>query len=279
MSALFERQPGAFIHSLQVTRDIEPRQIPFLHSDTFFTKNPSREGANIPGRILAKAFTDVKSNWMYSAAIQLTLDGDEPVWSKDGWSFTPVSISKLPDIANSTRLQNIGESAEARPFSSTVNLTIQTTAMRARLICEPRSEDVMNTSSWLQTVHFKRFSNSTKGPVNNSPAFDITPIMFTNRSTSMLAHPGRFACCLNQSSGTYPQSIAMGYWSANDGNVFPHPVEQWPLNMTVKWLYGPAAPWPADIEILSKVRNGNGRDDWGFGSTQSAFMVPTPQTS
>ena len=278
MSALFERQPGAFIHSLQIARDIEPRQNPFLHSDTFITVMAGKTGSNIPGRILGKTFTDVESNWMYSAAIQLTLDGAEPTWSKDDWSFTPMSLSRLPDIANPTHLQNIGASSEKRPFASTVNLTVQTTAMRARLICEPRTEDIIDVSSWLQTVNFKRLSNSTRGPVNNSPVFDITPVMFMNHSTSILAHPGRVACCLNQSSSKYPQSIAIGYWSVNDGELFPHPVEQWPINMTVKWLYGPAAPWPADIEILSKVRNGVGADNWGYGSTQSAFMVNRPRT-
>jgi hypothetical protein len=200
MSVFFERQPGMLESSIRATRTIEPRQIPFLHPDTVLSNyidveltvpdtvfsNSFDVNADVPlhpsgaetiRSIIAKSFTNFASNWLYSATIELALSGIEPPWSKDGWSFNPGFFSALPDTANPTKLQKVGELAEnATPFLSTVNVTLQTTAMRARLDCSSIEEDIASVSYWLQTVHFKRLSNVTSGL--NTTGFELTQNMF-----------------------------------------------------------------------------------------------------
>jgi hypothetical protein len=279
MSVLFERQPGMLENSIQATRTIEPRQIPFLHpdallsDDTVLNSNATSypEGGNTIKSIIAKSFTTFESNWLYSATIELALSGTGPPWSKDGWSFNPVSFSALPDTANPIKLQKLGKLAEdATPFLSTVNVTLKTTALRARLDCSSIDEDIANVSSWLRTVHFKRLSNVTSGLINNSPGFELRQNMFHWPFTSPATHPGRVDCCLNNSTSD-PQQIATGYWSTNEGNFFPHLGTEWPKNFTVKWIHGLASPWPADIEMppISTPDKCLG----GFEDKHSHFMV------
>ncbi|KAH7402793.1 hypothetical protein BKA66DRAFT_480935 [Pyrenochaeta sp. MPI-SDFR-AT-0127] len=268
MSALFERESDTLLNTMQVDRAIEPRQLPFLHSDTFDDALLAFGRRKLPGRIVANTFSHLQSNWMYSATIQLALDGTEPSWSKDGWSFTPASFRALPDAANSTKIQNVGENVDEHGiFAPSVNITLETSAIRGRLECSPLDEDIANVSSWLETVRFERFSNSTKGPVTNSVGYDLTPNMFTHNSTSPLTHPGRLACCLNSSQSNEQGTVAIGYWSTNNGKYYPHSSAPWPINMTVKWIHGSASPWPADIEFLKDKEALS-----GYTPNQSSFM-------
>jgi hypothetical protein len=145
--------------------------------------------------------------------------------------------------------------------------------MRARLNCSSIEEDIASVSSWLQTVHFKRLSNVTSGL--NTTGFELKQNMFHWPFTSPATHPGRVNCCLNISTPD-PQPIAIGYWSTNEGNHFPHPGTEWPKNLTVKWIHGLASPWPVDIEtpLVSTLDKCSGDED-----ERSYFMVSHCQYS
>jgi hypothetical protein len=257
MSALFERQNSVLSHSIQALRFVEPRQIPHVTSDAYNAALSRGEEAGIngvPGRILKNLFTNAQSNWMYSATIQLTLDGAEPPWSKDRWSFLPVSLAPLPDSSNASQIQNLGAStAETSGLLTSTNFTFSTTATRARLECEA-IPDIANTSTWLEEVQYQKFRNSTRdGLTPTLTAYDPTHNMFGYNYTSLLTHPGRLACCLNQSLENQTQPLAIGYWSSTgDVQYWPNANKAWPMNVTVKWLRGLAMPWPSEINYLQK---------------------------
>jgi hypothetical protein len=271
MSALFARQHGVFLHTVEANRFVEPRQIPYLTHEFYNNRLQSGGGkADIPGRILKSLFSNAQTNWMYSATIQLALDGIEPPWSKEGWSFTPVTLPDLPDVSNASNIQNLGT---ARASTQAINVTMSTQAMRARLDCSaiPETND---TSTWLEEVPLDELRNSSRSTHQDRTAYDLTSNMFSRDYTSLLTHPGRISCCLNASIGQYPQPLAVGYWSSTgDVQRWPNANRQWPMNLTVKWLRGPAAPWPTEFN-MSRL------DENGYYIPRSKFMfteVPSLQ--
>jgi hypothetical protein len=255
MSALFERQHGVFLHTVEANRLVEPRQIPYLTQEYY--NNKFRSGTSrpeIPGRILKRLFSDAQTDWMYSATIQLALDGIEPPWSKDGWSFTPVTLPDLPDVSNASNIQNLGT---GKGSTQAINVTMSTQAMKARLDCSPISE-ASNTSTWLEKIPLEEFGNSSRSTYQDRTAYGTTFTMFNRNYTSLLTHPGRISCCLNESTGQYPQPLAVGYWSSTgDVQRWPNEERQWPMNLTVKWLRGPAAPWPTGLNTSRLGESGS----------------------
>ncbi|KAF2828273.1 hypothetical protein CC86DRAFT_405278 [Ophiobolus disseminans] len=254
MSALFEREHGVLTTPLQVNRLVEPRQIPYLARDWYnrVLVQGDRQQSGIAGRVLGGMFANAQTNWMYSATIQLALNGVEPSWSKSGWSFLPLTLPDLPTSSNASHVQNIGAATPevTQPLSST-NFTFTTTATRARLECEsiPQVGDV---STWLDQVKFRQFPNSTQErPVPIQTGYEVTHIMFGYRYTSLLAHPGRVSCCRDPSRENETQSVAIGYWSTTgDIEQWPNEDVLWPRNVTVKWLRGLSAAWPTNVEML-----------------------------
>ena len=39
--------------------------------------------------------TNSTTNWMYSAVNQASMNGTEPLWTRDGWNFVPLDVSSL----------------------------------------------------------------------------------------------------------------------------------------------------------------------------------------
>jgi hypothetical protein len=264
MSALFERQHGVFLHTVEANRLVEPRQIPYLTQEYYpYMPIPEADKPEIPGRILTRLFSNAHTNWMYSATIQLALDGIEPPWSKEGWSFTPVTLPDLPDVSNASKIQNLGT---RKASTQAINVTMSTQAMRASLNCSPIPE-TNGTSTWLEEVSLENLWNSSRSPHQDRIAYDITSTMFGRNYTSLLTHPGRISCCLNASTGQYPQPLAVGYWSSTgDVQRWPNANRQWPMNLTVKWLRGPAAPWPTELPNMYRL------DSNGYFISRSEFM-------
>jgi hypothetical protein len=267
MSSLFERSQGTLAHSLVVPRHLELRQIPYISQDGYNRVLFSGTGAQsgVPGRIMTSMFTNAQTNWMYSATIQLTLDGFEPPWSKDGWSFWPVSLPDLPRSSNASYVQDIGSDTlgTLQPLAA-ANFTMTTTATRGRLECDNIPE-LGNTSTWLRQTRFRQFPNSTQGvkaPIRT--AYEVTPNMFRYNYTSLLTHPGLASCCIDTSKNQ-TQSIAIGYWSSTgDIQWWPNADVPWPMNVTIKWLRGLATPWPADTEFLKHDTNNSDRGRSGY---------------
>ncbi len=71
------------------------------------------------------------------------------------------------------------------------------------------------------------------------PPNSIEWIYFLN--TSILANPTQLTCCGN-GTGQTPTPAAVRYWSGNFPLIIPCADEPWPINFTVKWIYGHALP-------------------------------------
>ncbi|KAJ5289933.1 uncharacterized protein N7443_010186 [Penicillium atrosanguineum] len=266
MSALFDRGPGVVSQPITFERSIEIRDIPFVFpTEQSYYPSASNDYAAV---ILADLYKNLSTHWMYTATIQLALNGSQPAWSKDGWSFVPTQMTNLSTI----NLPNDLDASDQAVDGSQTNVSLATPAMRGRIECSEYPLDVfMNISNWLT---IKDISNHTiwntstipkdaKGayveggyqlgavapwtgtphpsmiyPVNTSDA-----ALSGNGScpgcTTVFVNPSQITCCENGSSSEWDPSVAVGYWSPNT-NLESFSTRQWHRNFTAKWLYGNA---------------------------------------
>jgi hypothetical protein len=239
MSALFERQQGTSLHTETTDRMLELRQVPRL--DTFTGDTHVRGNAAL--QALAKAYSNSATNWMYTGTIQLTLNGPEPAWSHEGWSFVPVDLSSLANTTSTAQTQSTGEVFDENgPIGTSLSaskISLTTSAIRARVECSPM--DMTNTSSWLYTWDLTNTTerNATLNPSNLKTGYGMKEILFEGESynTSTLTHPSLVYCCGN---GTETGNSAVGYWSSNNPNSFPHIEVEGVTNFTTKWIHGRA---------------------------------------
>jgi hypothetical protein len=82
---------------------------------------------------MAQLHRNLTAHWMYTATNQLALNGSEPAWSKDGWSFVPLDLRNvsllMPGKVDNKDQDDIGQ-------SSRVNVST-TPAIRGRIECSP----------------------------------------------------------------------------------------------------------------------------------------------
>ncbi|PSN74373.1 hypothetical protein BS50DRAFT_539590 [Corynespora cassiicola Philippines] len=241
MSALFEKETTNVITSVPVERSLELRQVPnLLAVDLDWVA-----GATGAKQILGQAFRGVSSNWMYTATIQMSLNGSHPSWSRDEWSFIPLNISHVDDSIN---LQNTGKAQDrTNEFASlsAVNVSVKTTALRARLDCTAIPE-ATNVSYWATETNLTNSFqwNTTLNPTDWESGYKLDTLLFEpgNYNTTMTTHYGSPICCSNSSSTDEDPTVGLGYWSfapgSKPGTLFPHAFQQWPFNFTSKWLHG-----------------------------------------
>lgn len=93
MSALWQKEAHVLTSRAVAAQLLQLRQIPHLNEGEV----PYQSGAadRVVGEVFGSAFDNVLNSWMYGAAIQLSFNGSEPAWSKDGWSFVPADISAI----------------------------------------------------------------------------------------------------------------------------------------------------------------------------------------
>ncbi|KAF2144855.1 uncharacterized protein K452DRAFT_343342 [Aplosporella prunicola CBS 121167] len=243
MSTLFQLEQNHLVHSATINRSFGLRQLPFLYTTTAMESMVDSEtyaGPTHTAEILAQVFTNPTTNWLYSATIQLSLNGSQPPWSLDGWSFVPLNLTGLSD-----GIQNIGNDTIENNFRFSTNASFSTPAIRGRLECSPyqgldntsawmRKWDLTNSSTWNQSTVPK---GATTGYELGTEAHD--PFSNNFFDTSFLANPSRPRCCVNGTSdGTPKGPAALGYWSPADPMTFPYPSDPWPRNFTTKWIYG-----------------------------------------
>lgn len=239
MSALFDSGDGTILHPLTINSTLELRSIPFVQPATVHKEYLDwKTGLNVNtdfdiqmGNMLEDELFNLKANWMYTAINQIALQGPEPVWSRDDWSFVPLD----PTLGESAFAS--GSGSNSRSSDSSANLTAHTPAIRARLDCSI-IDTTSNISSWLaaRDDDAKPYLNVT-GP---DEYYWLRPIMFEGISTTYAtAQGGSPQCCANSTEAgvqdeIYPP-IAIGYWTENwsalGGNTG---------NFTIKWIRGPA---------------------------------------
>ncbi|KAB8232676.1 DUF3433 domain-containing protein [Aspergillus alliaceus] len=254
MSALFQHETGVITETQMLERSLEVRQIPHIFTAVEYTV---RDASNFVASVIGQLHGNLTSHWIYTAANQLTLNGSEPAWSKDGWSFVPVDLRNV-----SFSLPGGTESNHQGGFSqnSRINVSFSTPAIRGRIECSPY-EGLSNLSSWLTVTDVSNSSLWTMNPSTGniktayqlgvgfkynsglpSMMFPLEPSRnFTNceRCTSIFANPSSVTCCGNGTSLEADPMAAIGYWSPNSNPASWNP-RTWQRNITTKWIHGHA---------------------------------------
>lgn len=241
MSALFYMEPSDIIHTTSLERGLKIRQSPFLYRFDVPQSTKGTYRIDIPAiKIISWLFSRLSTNWLHSSTIQLVLNGSQPSWSLNGWSFVPLDLSRI--VHNDSyqghegRIPNDALLDESR-------LSVSTTAMKGRLECTVY-QDLDTYSSWLELWDL---SDSTMwNPPSDPQALEIgyglrDAQWFANNffNTSILNNPSKPECCANNSKTTSnTEGSAIGYWSPADARDFPFLDSTWPKNFTIKWIYG-----------------------------------------
>ncbi|KAG9191876.1 hypothetical protein G6011_10610 [Alternaria panax] len=182
--------------------------------------------ARPPFEVLDNLLLDPPRRWLPGAAIQLSLNGTKPSWTQDGWSFVPLDLASILQTNAKTSM----------PYSK--NVTVTTSALRARLECEEVPE-FTNISTWLtQSNDIQSLGGSyeLKGLKNyysfNHTMFDDSPL-----NTSAFATSALLQCCSNETNGE-SETAVIGYWSPVDVENFPNTDSQWPITFVTNWIVG-----------------------------------------
>ncbi|KAI8634568.1 hypothetical protein F5Y19DRAFT_461290 [Xylariaceae sp. FL1651] len=260
MSSLWNRAPGALPDLMSVPRALELRSAPMLSPD-------SKSGS------IGAIFANISTSWMYGATTQLSLQGPEPPWSSEGWSFVPSDLS----VVSLQHFQQTGNSMMG--IDLPVNVTLETPAIRARLECSPY-DFLDDRAMWLTQWDLTDEDNwnTTANPGDLKTGYELGVYManspppsslylgqipgpydtyknFSGHYTTFFANSRRLQCCENK-TGDSVGSASIGYWSSNQqyGFAYPDISNTWPVNFTVKWIHGRpiqgimrAGEWPGDI--------------------------------
>lgn len=236
LSALFQQDVGYITDVVNLDRTLELRQTPHIRQvNTYYPPNFNTSDVDTDrpyvGDIIEGLFTNLTTNWMYTAEIQLTMKGPEPSWSKDGWSFVPVDLTQLGDakaVEDNTRLgQNLGNAQ-----SSAINVTLTTPAIRARVECT-RNDDIDDINTW-GTTSGEKVKRGAAPPGLNLPIHNgtghtvLSNLMFpSNVNYTPLTPDGKYiTCCTNQTEPSrvedYTAPITIGYWTSYFRNTSQH---------------------------------------------------------
>ena len=249
MSALWQRADGSRPGSMNLARSFEPRSEPHMYF--FVTGTAMGEGDPTGQTTLASFYGNLSTNWLYSATLELTYNGSEPGWSRDGWSFVPLDLSPIMDSAlyKNTPSDDTATTATNTANIKRANVTVTTPAIRGVLDCtELQTEN--NISSW--STHWD-LTNRSMWNVSHNPkvldrgyeinwSLDLGPDVGFD-TAPILSHEVTLLCCANTSSSSSPSAI--GYWSNNytpDQQYDFEPNWQYPRNFTMKWITGTPAP-------------------------------------
>lgn len=150
MSALFQHGQGELSRDETVARGLELREIPVLFEVDEYV-DPDRGNVRAAG-VLSNLFTKLSTNWMYSAIIQLALNGSQPPWSLDGWSFVPLDLSS---VINNGPVQNLRQESQWKNIPMETNVSVSTPALRGSIKCTPYDERKLqgNHSTWFREMN------------------------------------------------------------------------------------------------------------------------------
>lgn len=253
MSALWSKGPGAQSFDLDAARQLVPRRVPYLTTGQF---QYTSAAGNYRTQILSSLFQDMKTTWMYTATVQLALNGSEPAWSSDGWSFAPLDLSGVSAVASKRPIQYIGagtgNSSKSALLDSSLNVTVHTSATRARLECSDydfrsnpmawlTEQNVTDSDAWYVDLNPKLIDKGYELGLNAQNA--TTPMLHIENSTytTFYVAKWRLSCCDNVTDDQIGTG-SVGYWSS-DGNqdsftLWPDLTGSWPVTFTIKWIHG-----------------------------------------
>ncbi|KAF2016569.1 hypothetical protein BU24DRAFT_205296 [Aaosphaeria arxii CBS 175.79] len=241
MSAIWQRETDLKFDSIEVARTLQLREVPHLSS------GDSYKGSGFKTIIVGTTFENLTTNWMYSATLQLSLNASEPVWSKDGWSFVPVTTWNATHN-NKNRVRKNGSDS----LQSGSKVSVDVPAIRARMDCSALGQQLdqsnwltrqnMTDGIWNQTDLTKAWkqgytigcsSDRYGSPINfrlNTSSLD--PCEPLDWYTSLLPAGFPEKCCTG-SSDLRPGFASVGYWSP-----IHHVRYEDTRNFTIKWVHG-----------------------------------------
>lgn len=257
MSALFNRGPGNISQSVILNRTLEIRTIPFVFP-TWQSLYPSASN-DYAAEILSDLYSNMSTHWMYTATIQLALNGSQPAWSKDGWSFVPAEMDGIEKI-DSDMYKKLDAKDQAVDGVQS-NLSLSTPALRGRIECSaPPKEAFLNISNWLTPRDLSNLTYWNKSTIpdgldggyqlgrgwrNDDTPSVILPLTSPENTTECLGcttaflNPSEITCCANSTSNAWDPTVAVGYWSPNVHPNYSAP-RNWHLNFTAKVFHGKA---------------------------------------
>ena len=241
-SALFEQTTGMISDSVQLNHSLELRQTPHIrkrnerYPPNFNVDGRGVWGYDYVGETLIELFGNLTNNWLYSAVIEATLNGSEPQWSADGWSFIPVDLSELHGHKTSDNTKSLST------YGSLINVTLTTPAIRGRVECHQLEEIRNGSTTWV--------SNSTRV---DSETNKTEPYIYPNLQAfgSLLTPDAKYlSCCTNNTDKSRNAStlapMAIGFWTQQLGNASQY-ISGTTNNFTVKYIYGDATKPASDM--------------------------------
>lgn len=256
MAAMFERGPGITTNIAHLNSPYSIRQGSLTYNHTLNPYYYRGNGYSGQAPFLQDAMRFTTSDWMYSALDQITLDSQQPQWSRDGWSFSPVDVASLQSLRNVDHL-NLSKSQDNAhsPYVSLANSTLTTSALRARLQCD---KVVTENPSWFDKNEVDLFpsENSTEATEIRDKlrraGYVLPHTVFNNtvHETSIFSRTSAIQCCSNE---TDPEGRAsVGYWSQMNTSAWwgfdaslgmsawvGYGPDTWPPHFAVKWITGP----------------------------------------
>jgi hypothetical protein len=244
MAALFDQSSGILEQSISFNRTLELRRDPlFRNNNVTYDPHPPNSwhigfrSSPYIGPILEDTFATSDTDWMYTALLQTALNGPEPPWSRDGWSFIPLDLYQLPKQTSMTEGTDV-LSAGAPELGPVANFTVRTPAVRARLECNAFNE-AQNASHWLD------FHNATTYNISSYKSVYVpnTLMLGNNTSTWVTAQAIDVQCCFNSTRSPdlseQETTVTLGYWTETF-DIGDSEQKGTNGNLTIKWIHGTA---------------------------------------
>lgn len=275
MSALFERQQANVSQNFTLEQNLQIRQDPIL-TTVQVRDYPQSHWQDQARDVLLNLLLNPAKNWIPGATIQTSLNGTKLPWTHDEWSFLPFDLSRVPD---SKSVQSAsGAKSDNRAVRPT-NVTVRTSAIRARLDCSPIPE-VANAASWI--IHpdpdWEGRADYGLERYNNSYAFNGTMFDGSPSNTSVFGSTALINCCANDTAnGTTnaAKQAVMGFWSPTNAGAFPFEGKKWPMPFVTKWIVGK----PRELQPIDPFFSGRLLVFEEMPSLQAARCAPIIETA
>ncbi|RDW58610.1 hypothetical protein BP6252_13086 [Coleophoma cylindrospora] len=229
MSALWDKEIRTTVHLIEVSRQLELRQVPAVIEGTQAPTSLHIYPDETLPVLLDAVYGNYLTGWLYGALLETMDATSSPPWSKDAWSFAPVDFSASADAIfklskNTTILQEL-------PY----NVTVYTPALTAFFDCKPFD---VNSSSLLATLNFTddNIWNTTNRPRSLEVGYELSNYI-SNLGNSMsqyiLPSKGHVICCANETGGV-PGEAAIGYGTAISSTNLSAEITE----IVLKWIVG-----------------------------------------
>ncbi|CAO2655525.1 Nn.00g043280.m01.CDS01 [Neocucurbitaria sp. VM-36] len=228
MAAIFESQGTFKTQSYSIDRTWINRQQPFQYTTSIYPWFYLND----------EILNTTRSDWLYTALNEITLQTASPAWTRDGWAFTPVDMQQLLIINSDQKTENtVNNNTVSNFVASSANVSFATTALRGRLECAPILPARSNWTSRIEKAH-------TSDRIGNLTGIILPTLLGMSQmnNTPIFSAPRQMACCTNGTDGG--QSV-VAYWSSNNSYIDEEqpwstiPYEDgWVRNFTVKWIVG-----------------------------------------